>query len=153
MVDICSNCHPFYTGKQKFLDTGGRIERFNKKYGQRPPTTPANANRRGGVACRTATAMLDDLLLGKLSAVESRFEELTRKLSDPDVLAQPQLMQKLAKEHSDLRELVDTYRVHRDVVRRMGEAREMQKDPEMRDLARAEESELAAESWDGWRSA
>jgi large subunit ribosomal protein L31 len=31
-VDICSNCHPFYTGKQKLVDTAGRIERFNKKY-------------------------------------------------------------------------------------------------------------------------
>jgi len=33
-VEICSNCHPFFTGKQKFLDTAGRIERFRKKYGQ-----------------------------------------------------------------------------------------------------------------------
>lgn len=33
-VDICSNCHPFYTGKQKLLDTAGRIERFQKKYGR-----------------------------------------------------------------------------------------------------------------------
>ena len=33
-VEICSNCHPFFTGKQKFLDTAGRIERFNKKYGK-----------------------------------------------------------------------------------------------------------------------
>jgi peptide chain release factor 1 len=90
-------------------------------------------------------AMLDDLLLGKLSAIENRFEELTSKLSDPEILAQTQLMQKLAKEHSDLRELVDTYRVHRDIVRRIAEAREMQKDPEMRDLARAEESELTDE--------
>ncbi len=32
-VDICSACHPFYTGKQKFVDTAGRIERFQKKYG------------------------------------------------------------------------------------------------------------------------
>ena len=32
-VDICSNCHPFYTGKQKVLDTEGRIEKFNKKFG------------------------------------------------------------------------------------------------------------------------
>ncbi len=31
-VDICSECHPFYTGKQKVLDAAGRIERFNKKY-------------------------------------------------------------------------------------------------------------------------
>ena len=41
-VEICSNCHPFYTGKQKFVDAAGRIERFNKKYGKsKPPTTPA----------------------------------------------------------------------------------------------------------------
>jgi large subunit ribosomal protein L31 len=31
-VDICSVCHPFYTGKQKLMDTAGRIDRFNKKY-------------------------------------------------------------------------------------------------------------------------
>ena len=31
-VEICSNCHPFYTGTQKFVDTAGRIERFRKKY-------------------------------------------------------------------------------------------------------------------------
>ncbi len=31
-VDICSNCHPFYTGKQKLMDTAGRVERFRKKY-------------------------------------------------------------------------------------------------------------------------
>lgn len=31
-VDICSNCHPFFTGKQKLVDTAGRIDRFQKKY-------------------------------------------------------------------------------------------------------------------------
>ena len=30
-VEICSNCHPFYTGKEKFLDTGGRIDKFKKR--------------------------------------------------------------------------------------------------------------------------
>ena len=34
-VEICSNCHPFFTGKQKLVDTAGRVERFNKKYGIR----------------------------------------------------------------------------------------------------------------------
>jgi large subunit ribosomal protein L31 len=33
-VEICSNCHPFYTGKQKFVDTAGRVERFIRKYGK-----------------------------------------------------------------------------------------------------------------------
>ena len=32
-VEICSVCHPFYTGKQKYVDTAGRIEKFQKKYG------------------------------------------------------------------------------------------------------------------------
>ena len=32
-VEICSKCHPFYTGKQKFVDTAGRVEKFQKKYG------------------------------------------------------------------------------------------------------------------------
>ena len=33
-VDICSKCHPFYTGRQKFVDTAGRVERFRKKFGK-----------------------------------------------------------------------------------------------------------------------
>lgn len=31
-VEVCSACHPFYTGKQKFVDAGGRVDRFKKKY-------------------------------------------------------------------------------------------------------------------------
>ena len=31
-LDICSNCHPFYTGKQKLVDTGGRVDRFKKRF-------------------------------------------------------------------------------------------------------------------------
>jgi large subunit ribosomal protein L31 len=31
-VDICNNCHPFYTGKQTLVDTAGRVERFNKRF-------------------------------------------------------------------------------------------------------------------------
>ncbi len=34
-VEICSACHPFYTGKQKFIDSEGRVERFNRKYGRK----------------------------------------------------------------------------------------------------------------------
>ncbi|MFI3228936.1 MAG: 50S ribosomal protein L31 [Bacillota bacterium] len=32
-VDICNQCHPFYTGKQKMIDTGGRVDKFRKRYG------------------------------------------------------------------------------------------------------------------------
>ena len=33
-VEICSKCHPFYTGKQKLVDTGGRVDKFKKRYGE-----------------------------------------------------------------------------------------------------------------------
>lgn len=34
-LDVCSECHPFYTGKQKVLDAGGRVDRFKKRFGNR----------------------------------------------------------------------------------------------------------------------
>ena len=42
-VEICANCHPFYTGKQKLLDAAGRIERFQKRYGRKSPGAAAEA--------------------------------------------------------------------------------------------------------------
>jgi large subunit ribosomal protein L31 len=42
-VEVCSACHPFYTGKQKIVDTAGRVEKFRQKYGSRTPTQPKEA--------------------------------------------------------------------------------------------------------------
>jgi large subunit ribosomal protein L31 len=38
-VELCSECHPFYTGKQKLVDSGGRIEKFERRYGKRKRKT------------------------------------------------------------------------------------------------------------------
>jgi large subunit ribosomal protein L31 len=35
-VEVCSNCHPFYTGKQKIMDTAGRVEKFRQRYAKKP---------------------------------------------------------------------------------------------------------------------
>ena len=40
-IEICSSCHPFYTGKQKLMDTAGRVERFQRKYAKKPPAQQA----------------------------------------------------------------------------------------------------------------
>jgi large subunit ribosomal protein L31 len=40
-VEVCSACHPFYTGKQKILDTAGRVEKFRQKYGKAAAKTAA----------------------------------------------------------------------------------------------------------------
>jgi large subunit ribosomal protein L31 len=34
-IEVCAQCHPFYTGKQKMLDSGGRVDRFRRKYGMK----------------------------------------------------------------------------------------------------------------------
>ncbi len=46
-VEICSKCHPFYTGKQKFVDAAGRVDKFNKKWGGKDakPAAPAEAKK------------------------------------------------------------------------------------------------------------
>ncbi|MCS6912800.1 MAG: 50S ribosomal protein L31 [Myxococcales bacterium] len=44
-VEICANCHPFYTGRQKLVDAAGRIERFQKRYHQKSPTPPRAASK------------------------------------------------------------------------------------------------------------
>ena len=44
-LDICSNCHPFFTGKQKLVDTAGRVERFQRKYGRKTESAaPASSS-------------------------------------------------------------------------------------------------------------
>lgn len=40
-IEICSNCHPFFTGKQKLVDSAGRVERFNKKYAKKTEAVSA----------------------------------------------------------------------------------------------------------------
>ena len=63
-VDICANCHPFFTGKQKFVDTAGRVERFSKKFGGTysfqktagAPGAAAPAGAAASAAAGTATA-------------------------------------------------------------------------------------------------
>ncbi|HEX9536822.1 MAG TPA: 50S ribosomal protein L31 [Streptosporangiaceae bacterium] len=42
-ADICSDCHPFYTGKQKILDTGGRVARFERRFGKKAVGTNEKA--------------------------------------------------------------------------------------------------------------
>jgi large subunit ribosomal protein L31 len=44
-VEICSACHPFFTGKQKLMDTAGRVERFRRKYAKNEPAKPEAAKK------------------------------------------------------------------------------------------------------------
>ena len=76
----------------------------------------------------------------KLEDVEKRFEELTKKISDPEVISKTNEWQKLMKEHSDMTPIVEKYREYKANLKALEEAREMMNDAdkEIRDLAEME---------------
>jgi large subunit ribosomal protein L31 len=55
-VELCSECHPFYTGKQKLVDTGGRIDRFERRYGRRNKGGAAQADEAQDAGTQDAEA-------------------------------------------------------------------------------------------------
>jgi large subunit ribosomal protein L31 len=56
-LEICSSCHPFFTGKQKLVDSAGRVERFLKKYGDKPIATGKKSTAKPVVKKETKPAM------------------------------------------------------------------------------------------------
>ena len=55
-IDVCSNCHPFYTGKQKTMDAGGRVERYRKRFGNRGAKSLAAEDKNAEAPAETAEA-------------------------------------------------------------------------------------------------
>jgi len=83
-------------------------------------------------------------MFSKLKEVESRYQELEQLLSDPAVVTRQSLYQKYAKEHADLRDLVDTYRKHEKVAESIEEGQQLLRgdDEELKEIAREELPEL-----------
>ena len=90
--------------------------------------------------------MAETYLLEKLKSVEQTFEELTRRLGDPDIATNPEELQKVAKARSSLEETVNTYEQWKQTTEELTEAREIFKeaagDPEMKEMAAMEIAEL-----------
>ncbi|HWP47962.1 MAG TPA: peptide chain release factor 1 [Candidatus Limnocylindrales bacterium] len=81
------------------------------------------------------------IMFEKLKALEEKYEELTKLLSDPKIIAQQDKFRSYAKSHAELSEIVETYRKYQKVLREIEEARELiknEKDREMRELAEGE---------------
>ncbi len=84
---------------------------------------------------------LAEFYLKKLEAIEEKFEELSSKLSDPNVVSDPKNYAKLAKEHSELTEIVETFREYKKTIKQIKENKELleeEEDEEIRELAREE---------------
>ncbi len=74
----------------------------------------------------------------KLEAVEKRYEELTKLIADPEMIANQSKWQKLVKEHASIEEIVLKFRKYKKVKKEMKEAEELMQDPEMKELAEVE---------------
>ena len=74
----------------------------------------------------------------KLEAVEKRYEELTKIISDPEVIARQSEWQKAMKEHAAIEEVVMKFREYKKVKQSMEEAEELMQDPDMKELAEEE---------------
>lgn len=74
----------------------------------------------------------------KLEAVEQRYEELTKKISDPDVIARTSEWTQYMKEHAEIEEVVLKYKEYKKVKQSLTDAEELMKDPEMKELAEEE---------------
>jgi peptide chain release factor 1 len=96
-----------------------------------------------------AVSMAEAYLLDKLKSVEQTFNELTRRLADPDVATDPTEFQRLAKARSSLEETVDTYEAWKKAQQGLEEARQIAKDstadPELKELASLEIEDLEAQ--------
>lgn len=81
-------------------------------------------------------------MMDKLAGIEARYNELERLMGDPEVAQDYAKVAEYAKERSDLQEIVEKFRTYRTKVEAMTEAKELVKDPEMRELAQMELDEL-----------
>lgn len=90
--------------------------------------------------------MAETYLIDKLNSVEQTFNELTRRLADPDIATDPSEFQRVAKSRSSLEEVVDTYEVWKTVQQQLADARQILKesagDPELQEIAALEVEEL-----------
>src|SRR5438067_1406633 len=86
-------------------------------------------------------------MFDKLEAVEKRYVELEKQLSDPDVIASRNEFQKLSKEHSDISELVTAFRQHRRISSELEANKPLleEKDADLKAMAREEQARLTGE--------
>jgi len=80
----------------------------------------------------------------KLEAVEERYDELTQKISDPDVISNQSEWQKFMKEHAEIQDVVEKYREYKKTKQNYEDAKAMLNDPELRELAQMEMEEAKA---------
>ena len=159
-VELCNECHPFFTGKQKLVDSGGRVERFQRRYGERkgkakaaPPagdarrTKSAPRRRRAGTRPATPPSLRPVLMFDdRMAALESEFHAVEADLADPAILSDSDRVRDLSRRHKELGEIVRAWRELSSSRADVAVAREMLTDAsgDEREMMRQEVEEAEA---------
>jgi peptide chain release factor 1 len=133
LVGICNVCHPFYTGMQKFVDTAGRVDKFQQRMAKTQAAQAAHAaiNYRG----------MD--LRPHIERFSKRYAEIEAALSDPKVFENKQRAQDLAREYASLKELIGHGKDYLKTLAELDANRALlQSEPSGSDLATMAQEEL-----------
>ena len=87
-------------------------------------------------------------MLEKLKAIEARYEEISQQLSDPEIISDPERLQKIARVHSELGDIVEAYHVYKKTLKDLESTRELmeeENDEEMAEMAKVDEGQLEQE--------
>ena len=89
-VEICSHCHPFFTGRQKLVDTAGRVERFIAKYGEGGSRAPAEAANDVGEADTAVAVEVDSAAEGEEAPAEDQPKAEAEDRAEAEAEDQPE---------------------------------------------------------------
>lgn len=79
-VEICSNCHPFYTGKHKIIDTEGRVDKFNKKYSKvQKDVSKTKTEKKAQIKAKVVPAHRKSTPTGVVKKIPKKIEKETKK--------------------------------------------------------------------------
>ena len=104
-LDVCAKCHPFYTGKQKILDSGGRVKKFQDRFGASGASKP-NAKKAEAKAEETAVKEVAEEVIE--TPVEEVVEEATAEVSEVEEVVEEAAEEEVSEDNAELEITVES---------------------------------------------
>ena len=135
-VEICSKCHPFFTGKQKLVDTAGRLERFQRRYNKKSKQTKLLSNR------FPDSFSFDEIMIDKLQDLETKYEELTHLFQTLQSLRIIRSIKSMRRRNQKLKILSQNFSQYKSILQSITETKAILYEDESADMLAMAQEEL-----------
>ncbi len=142
-AEVCAACHPFYTGKQKILDTGGRVARFEQRYAKKKLVSPTPGARSRPGPRRLCVGRSGGRPCSRPRGLREEFAELEQQLADPAIHSDLAASRRIGRRYAELTPIVKALAAHGQLTGDLAAARELAEDPAFAEEADAIAAELA----------